>query len=179
MCFENIINWRRLTYISVSVCIKINKIISLQIDLIVLHCQGWSLDRDKFQPIAHSRDELFNTSHFKAEINTPIQCWMETTISIPSTSKAVSSPMNHRQDGQWLQLSGLIELQLIVSLSNLTLAESLMNILCKRGSWEKFPLSGILRTYEISIWRLGGEIVKHLLITDPGHYKAEYSLYQS
>ena len=86
MCFENIINWRRLTYISVSVCIKINKIISLQIDLIVPHCQGWSLDRDKFPPIAHRRDELFNTSHFKAKINAPIQRWMETTISIPSTS---------------------------------------------------------------------------------------------
>ena len=116
MCFENIINWRRLTYISVSVCIKINKIISLQIDLIVLHCQSWSLDRDKFQPIAHRRDELFNTSHFKAEINTPIQSWMETTISIPSTSKTVRKPTI-----QWLQLSGLIELQLIVSLSKLTL----------------------------------------------------------
>ena len=68
MCFQNIINWRRLTYISVSRSIRS----SLQIDLIVLQGLSWSFDRDKFQAILHSWPYEPQTSF--STLPCPVKC---------------------------------------------------------------------------------------------------------
>ena len=180
MCFENIINWRRLTYISVSVCIKINKIISLQIDLIVLHWQGWSLDRDKFRPILHRPDRTsFSTLPtskrrlillFRAR-------WKQLYQFSGSQRESVTQSHSHTvkmKSEPWAP-TGLMTCY-IVSIPNLTLTESLMYILCKAGSSKIFndKICILWNSEKLRNSNIKVTVVSHLLTNYVGQYQWVY-----
>ena len=100
MGFQNVINLCCLTYISVSRSSSTNWSNSSTPAKLIF-------DRDKFRAILHPPDRLFNTSLaviFKAEINTSIQSWFETTISILWTiswSVEFCISLNPRVDLLW------------------------------------------------------------------------------
>ena len=164
------------------ICIKINKIIS----------PNWSnssplpvLISWPRQIPAHTsssrQDQLFNTSHFKAEINSPIQGEMETTISILWVSERVSHTVTQShshtvkmKSEPWAP-TGLMTCY-IVSIPNLTLTESLMYILCKAGSSKIFndKICILWNSEKLRNSNIKVTVVSHLLTNYVGQYQWVY-----